>query len=201
MSTRPCDGIRTFKVRLQGDDVEHLAALGRAGEQFVLVLAEQSARDKRGQDGAVLTAVSVLVEADPFPGLTMDGRPMIWVKNYSENAGVLEQLEKARVLRPTGSTIKQGLVNLPLAEVVISENEQAHRCALERCEAFESVEVAERFKRCSSCRRRYYHQHAHWPRHKTDCKDLAAGRFVQVENRRRAQHDLPVAERVEEFTV
>ncbi|BGP37402.1 hypothetical protein JCM10450v2_001312 [Rhodotorula kratochvilovae] len=159
MSKLAQNGIRTFTLRLQGEDgadEEHLAALGRKGEQFVLVLAEQAARDKRGQDGAVLKTVSVLVEADPFPGLTMDGRPMIWAKSYSENSGILEQLEKARVLRPTGTTIKQGIVSLPLAEVVLGENEQSQQCALEGCEVFETVELKERFKRCGSCRRRYY---------------------------------------------
>lgn len=43
------------------------------------------------------------------------------------------------------------------------------------------------------------HQHAHWARHKKDCKDLTAGRYTQVEQRRRAQDELPAPARVEEL--
>ncbi|TNY23322.1 hypothetical protein DMC30DRAFT_32076 [Rhodotorula diobovata] len=197
------NGIRTFPVIIQGGDTR-LAALGRAGDEFVLVLAQDAARKEETDSGnGILTSLSVLVSEDPFPGLTMDGRQMIWVKNYSENAGLLEQLEQARVLRPTGSTIPQGLVRLPMAVVVPDESEMAHRCALDGCERFESVETAPRFKRCSLCKRRYYcsteHQHAHWARHKKDCKDLTAGRYTQVEQRRRAQDELPAPARVEEL--
>ncbi|GAA5943948.1 hypothetical protein JCM3775_004719 [Rhodotorula graminis] len=192
------NGICTFPVRLQGDDQSLRAALGRAGDEIVLVAAEQSVRARRESPSAPIARLSVLVAEDPFPGLTMDGRQMIWVKDYSENAGLLEQLEEAGALRRTGSTIPQGLVRLPLAVVVLNEREMAQRCALEGCDEVESVETTERYKRCSSCSRRYYcsteHQHAHWPRHKQDCKDLAAGRFTQVEMRRRAQDELPPRE-------
>ncbi|GAA5917708.1 hypothetical protein JCM8208_006700 [Rhodotorula glutinis] len=192
------NGIYTFPVRLQGDDKSLRAALGRAGDEIVLVAAEDGARAKRDSPSAPLARLSVLVAEDPFPGLTMDGRQMIWVKDYSENSGLLEQLEEVRVLRRTGSTIPQGLVRLPLAVVVLNEREMAQRCALEGCGKVESVETVERYKRCSSCSRRYYcsteHQHAHWPQHKQDCKDLAAGRFTQVEMRRRAQEELPARE-------
>lgn len=43
-----------------------------------------------------------------------------------------------------------------MAVVVPDESEMAHRCALDGCERFESVETAPRFKRCSLCKRRYY---------------------------------------------
>ncbi|GAA5852703.1 hypothetical protein JCM9279_004961 [Rhodotorula babjevae] len=188
------NGIYTFPVRLQGDDKSLRAALGRASDELVLVAAEEGVRAERDSPKAPIARLSVLVAEDPFPGLTMDGRQMIWVKDYSENSGLLEQLEEARVLRRTGSTIPQGLVRLPLAVVVLNEREMAQRCALEGCDKVESVETTERYKRCSKCSRRYYHQHTHWPRHKQDCKDLAAGRFTQVEMRRRTQDELPPPE-------
>lgn len=45
-------------------------------------------------------------------------------------------------------------MTLPLAEVMLSDTEMVQRCAL--CEAWESTETKERFKRCSTCKRRYY---------------------------------------------
>jgi hypothetical protein len=53
-----------------------------------------------------------------------------------------------------GSALKQGITTLPLAEVVLSDAEIAQQCAL--CETFESTETNNRFKRCSSCKRRFY---------------------------------------------
>jgi len=111
-------------------------------------------------------------------GYRSDAR-RLQVKDYSENSGLLEQLEEARVLRRcvlpvplpprparsltslararrTGSTVPQGLVRLPLAVVVLNEHEMAQRCAFEGCDKVESVETRERYKRCSSCSRRYY---------------------------------------------
>lgn len=73
------NGIRTFPVIIQGGDTR-LAALGRAGDEFVLVLAQDAARKEESDSGnGILTSLSVLVSEDPFPGLTMDGRQMIWV--------------------------------------------------------------------------------------------------------------------------
>ncbi|GAA5973342.1 hypothetical protein JCM11641_003083 [Rhodosporidiobolus odoratus] len=156
-------------------------ALARNDDRFVLVWAQQAERHRRG--GAWATDLSVLAEADPFPGFSMGGNQMVWVKTYSENNGLLVQMEQAAWLRPVGSALKQGITTLPLAEVMLSEAEVAQRCAM--CDEYESVETATRFKRCSGCKRRYYHQHQHWPAHKSDCKLLAKGCFAEVEQRRR----------------
>ncbi|BGP19004.1 hypothetical protein JCM10213_009287 [Rhodosporidiobolus nylandii] len=162
-------------------------ALARRGDAFCLVWAERAERERRG--GAWATDLSVLAEQDPFPGFSMGGQQMVWVKNYSENQGLLPQLEKAGWLQAVGSAMKQGLTTLPLAAVTLNETELAQQCAL--CEEFESVETDTRFKRCSGCKRRYYcsteHQHQGWAAHKAECKLLAKGRYAEVEKRRREQ--------------
>lgn len=42
----------------------------------------------------------------------------VWVKDYSENAGVLDQLVEAGVLETTGRTCQSGFVALPEARVL-----------------------------------------------------------------------------------
>ncbi|GAA6041304.1 hypothetical protein JCM8097_001329 [Rhodosporidiobolus ruineniae] len=179
------NGLRTLGLTWPSEEAPSPpVALARKDDQYCLVWANEHDRAERG---AWATDLSVLAEADPFPGFSMDGRQTIWVKTYSENTGLLPQLEKAGWLQPVGSALKQGITTLPLAVVVLNDQEVAQRCAL--CENFESVETETRFKRCSGCKRRYYcsteHQHAHWTAHKKDCKLLAKGKFAEVEQRRR----------------
>ncbi|KAK4056252.1 Egl nine 1 [Microbotryomycetes sp. JL221] len=141
-------------------------------------------------NGTVWATLSVLVTQDPFPGLNIqNGHEMFWFKTYSENAGLLEQLERANWVKSTSRKIKQALVELPMVEVLLDEVEIAQCCAL--CEKFESTRDVERFQRCSRCKKRYYcsveHQHEDWSDHKLDCKDLRAGNFAAVENRNRTK--------------
>ncbi|GAA5875235.1 hypothetical protein JCM8547_006875 [Rhodosporidiobolus lusitaniae] len=188
--------IKTLKLDWAHGEDRPPVAFARTGDRFVLVWADEAEREQRG--GAWATDISVLAEADPFPGFSMNGKQMCWVKTYSENTGLLVQMEKAAWLRPVGSGLKQGITTLPLAEVVLSEAEMAQQCAL--CEAYESVQTETRYKRCSSCKRRYYcsteHQHAHWATHKPDCKCLAKGRFAEVEQRRREQSYNPALQEI-----
>lgn len=117
------NGIRTLKLdwphRNELDAESPLVALGRTGDEFVLVVADEKKRDERPYD-TFITALSVMVNEDPFPGWSMENRQMIWsvpslastpppliesfivhrVKTYSENDGLLPQLEKAGWSRP-----------------------------------------------------------------------------------------------------
>lgn len=53
-----------------------------------------------------------------------------------------------------GSKIKQGFVELPLAEVTLEDAEMIQQCA--KCGRWETSETLPRFRRCSKCKRRYY---------------------------------------------
>lgn len=85
------------------------------------------------EDGQVLTVVSVnlLRHPAPAPGC-------IWVKTWSENEGLLEQLVKAGLLEPTGRTATVGIAAkavearlLPVSDTELAaELEQAIREAL-----------------------------------------------------------------------
>ncbi|KWU44692.1 hypothetical protein RHOSPDRAFT_33771 [Rhodotorula sp. JG-1b] len=187
------NGVKTLRLSWSNDpdldSQKRRVAIGRTRDAFVLVAAD--AQDQRERfSGAYISSLSVIVNEDPFPGLSMSGKQMIWVKNYSENQGIVPQLERAGFIRLVGSKIKQGLVELPLAEVTFEESEMIQQCALRGCEKWETTDTMPRFKRCSKCKRRYYcsieHQHEDWPAHKADCKDLVQMRFTDVENRRRA---------------
>lgn len=89
-------------------------ALARQGSSVALLNTDP-------EDSPIWAMLSVLVSEDPFPGQTMDGHEMIWVravalacgaragadrvllllqmKTYSENAGLFEQLERAGWIR------------------------------------------------------------------------------------------------------
>ncbi|GAA5949297.1 hypothetical protein JCM21900_005596 [Sporobolomyces salmonicolor] len=183
MTTSPANTIRTLSLSTRPDLAP--VALARNDDAFALVMASQKDREEH----TWLSTINVVADDDPYPGMTLDGKQMIWFKNYSENEGLLEQLEKARWVRAVGRELKQGFVTLPLAQVLLDESEIAQRCAL--CEVYESIETQERFKRCTGCKRRYYcskhHQLEHWSRHKKDCKDLKRGDLTSVENRRRRE--------------
>ncbi|GAA5891862.1 hypothetical protein JCM5296_003253 [Sporobolomyces johnsonii] len=187
MAAVPANKIRTLSLRNRPDLAHPVApvALARNDDAFALIMASEKDREEL----AWLLTINVVAIDDPYPGMTLDGKQMIWFKNYSENEGLLEQLEKARWVRAVGRELKQGFVTLPLAHVLLDESELAQRCA--QCEVYESIESKERFKRCTGCKRRYYcskeHQLEHWSRHKKDCKDLARGDLTSVENRRRRE--------------
>ncbi|GAA5990711.1 hypothetical protein JCM10908_003199 [Rhodotorula pacifica] len=183
------NGIKTLRLSWKSDpDLDNdkpRIGIGKSGDAFVLAVADKKEQEERFY-GGYISSLSVIVHEDPFPGLSMSGKQMIWVKNYSENEGIVAQLEKAGFLRLVGSKIKQGFVELPLAEVTLEDSEMIQQCAMRDCEKWETTETSPRFKRCSKCHRRYYHQHQDWPSHKIDCKDLVKLRFTDVENRKRA---------------
>lgn len=75
------NGVKTVKLAWSHsnelDAESPLVALGRTGDEFVLVVADQKSRDERACD-PFITALSVMVNEDPFPGWSMDNRQMIW---------------------------------------------------------------------------------------------------------------------------
>ncbi|GAA5870691.1 hypothetical protein JCM16303_001558 [Sporobolomyces ruberrimus] len=178
-----------IKVLTRSNDPSTPLALCRNGESFSLIRSSNTDNPSPEStpptiDSSIVAAtVSVVVGEDPYPGFTMSGQQMIWVKNYGENEGLLEGLEKARFLQSVGRTIKQGFVTLPLCIVLLSEKEMVQTCT--KCHKVETLDQVTRFKRCGKCKRRYYHQIEDWPQHKSDCKDLSQLDFVSVENRRR----------------
>lgn len=98
--------------------------------------------------------LSAVVPADPTPAPAAGtGNPVFYLKNYSENKGMLEKLEARGVVRPTGRVVPQGYVQLPEVEVLVSQGELIRACGL--CTAWEEG-GGERHKRCTKCRLRYY---------------------------------------------
>ncbi|KAL8292975.1 hypothetical protein RQP46_000669 [Phenoliferia psychrophenolica] len=153
-------------------------ALARQGTSIILLNTDP-------EESPVWAVLSVLVSEDPFPGYTMDGHEMIWMKTYSENKGLFEQLERAGWIRDSTRKIQQGYATLPCVEIRLEETEMAHSCGA--CETFEAVTDPVRFKRCSKCKKVYYCKNDDWKNHKMDCKDLATGKQANVENRRRQE--------------
>ncbi|KAK4696089.1 hypothetical protein P7C70_g8431, partial [Phenoliferia sp. Uapishka_3] len=93
-STVPLKSIRTLTLAPLGSSTGPGAtvALARQGASFALFNTDPD-------DSPVYAVISVLVTEDPFPGFSMDGHEMIWMKTYSENKGLFEQLEKAGWIR------------------------------------------------------------------------------------------------------
>ncbi|ORY53982.1 hypothetical protein BCR35DRAFT_310478 [Leucosporidium creatinivorum] len=176
--------------------------LARQGDYFVL--AHSTLVDD--MTPPLWAVLSVMAHEDPFPGFSLGGKgsgEMFWIKTYSENKGILEQLVEAGWVKVTGRTLKQGFVTLPMVEVQLEESEISHQCP--HCEMFEQVGDAERFKRCQKCKKRYYcsreHQELDWPEHKKDCKLLALDRRAEVENRKRRETAAYFGEGAEKFTL
>ncbi|GAA5985620.1 hypothetical protein JCM5350_004111 [Sporobolomyces pararoseus] len=188
------NGIKYF---FRSSDLSTPVALCRSGESLYLRRISLSSSDSdqtlsNPDSSPTVATVSVIVEQDPFPGFTMDGKQMIWVKNYGENSGLLEELETARFVQSVGRTIKQGFIQFPLCILLLSDKEILQTCEYKDCKTVEgtSGEKEERFKRCGKCKRRYYHQSLDWSNHKRDCKDLLKMDFVSVENRKRSRSDV-----------
>lgn len=58
-----------------------------------------------------LTMITVNVEGDPRPG------PKVWVGDYSENTGIIEELERQGLAKATGLTRPSGWVELTEVEL------------------------------------------------------------------------------------
>lgn len=83
------NGVKTLALALSSESDSSLAAdanvrvaVGRTADEFVLVAADEHARQERS-GGAYISTLSVLVSQDPFPGMSMAGNQMIWVSKQS----------------------------------------------------------------------------------------------------------------------
>lgn len=215
------NGLQSIRLTTSNKD---RVTLGRSEDLFVLVRTDLT-EDNIDLGAAPLHAIlSVLVSEDPFPGQRLDllnergGNgvgEMIWAKTYSENKGIVEQLEKAGWLARSvssslgqmhnvlalisvcsltyhgslrsGREIKQGFVTLPMMSIELSERALSHSCA--SCERWEQPTDSTRMPKCGKCKRRWYcnqeHQLEHWDEHKKVCKLLQQGRLATVENNKR----------------
>jgi hypothetical protein len=94
-----------MKVRFQGWDCElRFQAYGNGRQGIVLV----DARD--GQDVAVAT-VNV-------PGALL-GEKQVLIKDYSENEGMLQALERAGIVKATGQTVRSGFATIPVCDLLV----------------------------------------------------------------------------------
>jgi len=62
--------------------------------------------------GPIATCTVALEDCPPAPGC-------VWIKDYSENEGMLEMLEKAGVVQRTGRVTVSGYVTIPEAKLLI----------------------------------------------------------------------------------
>ncbi|KIM82966.1 hypothetical protein PILCRDRAFT_819767 [Piloderma croceum F 1598] len=145
----------------------------------------------------IIYTLSTIVHEDPFPAPGQNGQPRFSMKTYSENVGVLEQLEALGILRQTGISYKQGFVDIPVVEVILKENELVYACAahyedngMMDCQ-LEVIGI--KHQRCGKCKQVYYCdqecQKRHWPVHKKDCpiaQRSPTDGLALIENRRRA---------------
>lgn len=78
-----------------------------------------------------------------------------WMKTYSENKGILEQLEKQNILRRTGEELDQGFVTLVGVETVLTRGQWSESC--HGCGRREQLDDRKpRMLRCAKCKDRYY---------------------------------------------
>lgn len=101
------------------------------------------------------TRLTVTATADPAPRPMPNGNPVISLKNYTENEGVLERLEQAGIVKRTGVVHEQGYIKIPMVEVLVPEEKLLHCCASETCGQWEELRKP-RFQRCSICKLTYY---------------------------------------------
>jgi hypothetical protein len=100
---------------------------------------------------AVLTAGS----SEPLTPSNDPLRKTFWMKTYSENEGILEQLEGQNILRRSGQVKKQGYVMLVAVETVLNRGQWAEVCS--GCGRREQLGDEEpRMRRCGKCKEMYY---------------------------------------------
>ncbi|KAI5476638.1 hypothetical protein MNV49_007416 [Pseudohyphozyma bogoriensis] len=116
-----------------------------------------------------LSIVLIHAKEDPEDESQAHGFEMIWLKTYSENKGIMEQLQAAGWIRDSTRRIQQGYVSLPMVEIRLHESEVSQQCPA--CEQFELATDEKRFKRCGKCKKTYYCsekcQTDDWKIHKT----------------------------------
>jgi hypothetical protein len=158
--------IKKFSVKTVGSDQPIEVTLGFAYTHFFLVLPHQAdvESDDVLQTTRVTTTLNSVSHSLSFvPPNTQTGARRFFMKTYTENEGLLEQLMDLKILKKTGIQIE----GLPVVEVQLEESELAHACAyhydqqglvdarFELAEPGEGKEVV-RYQRCSKCKEMYY---------------------------------------------
>ena len=103
----------------------------------------------------LVVVLSKIMGTDPSPPPTPKGYPVFYIKNYTENHGILESLEACGIVRRNGELYVQGSVVFPKVELLIRERRQLQMCANELCQRWEDIR-GDRYKRCGRCKRVYY---------------------------------------------
>lgn len=145
-----------FPEAIGSQETSAEVALASIYGHFALVLPTDNSSYKR-----ILKTLSTIVHEDPFPAPGSNDEPRFSMKTYSENAGLLEQLEALGVLRRTGISFKQGFVDIPVVEVCLDEHEIMRACAAhyEKSGAAGDCKlevIGTRHPRCSGCKQVFY---------------------------------------------
>lgn len=168
--------IRTYTFHWPlGDDVRTLdCALGHS-KPYSWVLIITSPREDE-YEPREWCSMAVRSTEEPNPPPAPSGNPVIALKSYSENAGLVERVEAAGLIKHTGRRLKQGYVELDMVEILVPEEEQIKQCG--SCDKWENVGDPERFKRCARCKKMYYCSQAcqknAWKWHKSVCQEGAS---------------------------
>jgi len=116
--------------------------------------------------------ISTTAVDDPYPAPSSNGNPVFALKNYSENKGLLESLERIGMIRHTGRRIPQGYVQLEMVEVLVPKDELIRPCLV--CGQWEELGKP-RYQKCGKCKVKYYCsrecQVGDWKEHKKLCKE------------------------------
>jgi hypothetical protein len=100
---------------------------------------------------ASLTAGSAV----PLESSDNPPKKKFWMKTYSGDEGILEQLEEQGILKRTGEEEQQGCITLIAVETVITKGQWAETCS--GCGRWEQLqEKAPRMLRCAACQEAYY---------------------------------------------
>lgn len=66
--------------------------------------------------------VSMRIESDPDPRPSPDGQRRVYIKNYSENKGVLERLIVAGAVKDTNKRARQAYIEAPLVDILVPDD-------------------------------------------------------------------------------
>jgi hypothetical protein len=133
-------------------------ALASLYGNFVIVLPTEP--DEDSLCPRILYTLSTIVHEDPFPAPGPSGKPRFSMKTYTENVGILEQLEALGILWRTGISYKQGFVDIPVVEVRLEEHQLVHACAAHYEEygvvGSQLEVIGTKHQRCTKCKQVYY---------------------------------------------
>lgn len=155
MSDLAPNGIRSFPVKYVKMEQATPSTLGvqlggQGMAQYVLLRA--SLPDDDPYEIPLMTRLSSIIREHPITSPDSTGNYKFFIKTYSENEGVLDQLIAAGIVELDNSVqpIKQGFVTFPLVKVKIPLSEMAKQCG--SCERWEVATDEKRMSGCSKCK-------------------------------------------------